>query len=87
MLKRLSTKRLLKIAIDVSLQAASVLDAPPAGACSGSLGRRNGTIAIDGQRSRDRSRPDYPYRVEALVALPPLRPPAARRAGIAFLSH
>jgi hypothetical protein len=46
-LKRLSTKSLLKIAIDVSLQAASALDGPVAAACSGSLGRRNGTIAFD----------------------------------------
>jgi hypothetical protein len=42
---------LLKITLDVSLQAASVLDGPAAAAGSGSLGRRNGTIAIDGMRS------------------------------------
>jgi len=44
---------LLKLALDATLQAASVIDDSAADAWSGSHGRRTGTIGFDGERSCD----------------------------------
>ncbi len=65
--KKRAPERFLGIVLDATLQATSAIDGPAAVARSGSNGRRNGAIAFDGQRSRDRSRADYSYRVEAFA--------------------
>jgi hypothetical protein len=46
-----AAQRLLRLALAVTLQAANVIADPAAAVCSGSHGRRNGTIAFDGHRS------------------------------------
>jgi len=64
---------LLRIALDATLQATSVIDCPAAVAWSGSYGRPLGTIAFDGRRSRDVANRDdrfgYPVGARGTTAL------------------